>query len=135
MKPSPVRIDGSAAWNDATDGYFAFVTASSSASACPARDEKPAYQMSNGSSGRPSRFSMTAARSFTSFEREDGDEQLFDLLLGDLPVELEPALDERRSGRAVRVGLTHRAEDVEELLVARVGLARCRRAPRCTGST
>ena len=68
VKPRPVRIAGNPAWNDATVGYFAFVIASSSTSDLPARDENPEYQMSNGSSGRPRRFSMTAARPFTSFE-------------------------------------------------------------------
>ena len=44
-----------------TVGYFAFVMASSSASLFPARDENPEYQMSNGSSERDRRFSITPA--------------------------------------------------------------------------
>ena len=103
-------------------GYFAFVSASSSASGCSARGRKPSYQTSNGSSFRPSRFSTTAAMRGIERRREDLGEQRLDARLGNLAVHVEAAADERRLGRRVRVRGARGAPAGEEPLVARVRL-------------
>ncbi len=79
--------------------------------------------MSNGSSGRPSRLSISRPRSATAGAVEDGDQELLHLPLGDLALPLEAAGEEGRLGRAVGVDRPHRVENAEQGGVAGVRLA------------
>ena len=55
-------------WKASAVGYFLRTIASSCSSVYLPRGRKPLYQTSNGSSGRPSRLSMSAATFGTSGE-------------------------------------------------------------------
>ena len=91
--------------------------------------------MSNGSSGRPSRFAIDRGEVFDLLRAEHRDEQRLDLLFGDLAVELELALDVGRGGRAVRVACRTARKTVEQRLVARVGSRSAGLGARRTDST
>ena len=67
-KPSCVNSRGMSALYAAAVGYFFLTCSSSCASVYWPRGRKPLYQMSNGSSGRPRRFSIKAATRGTSGE-------------------------------------------------------------------
>ena len=123
VKPSFTRMSGMSFANASAVGYFFRVIASSSASVyLPAR-RKPSYQMSNGSSGRPSRFSISFATRGTSGEASDLLEHRLDARLGHLAVDSKRRAIRRRRGRRVRIRVPRRVEGREQLRVARVGLA------------
>ena len=110
------------------------VIASSCASVYAPRGRKPLYQMSNGSSGRPRRFSISAATRGTSGEREHLLEHRPHARLGHLAVFVEAARDvaSAPSGE-YGIGQARGAEVGEQLRVARVGLRRRFGAARAAG--